>query len=56
MQNGNWVDGHSDNKINGTDNWSTTCASDMCLYLLDHPELGSQFYDGCAQAVEMDRG
>ena len=38
MQNGNWVDGHSDNWINGTTNWSATCASDMCLYMLDHPD------------------
>jgi hypothetical protein len=37
MQNGNWVDGHSDVKINGTNNWSTTCGSDMCLYLLENP-------------------
>ena len=43
MQNGNWVDGHSDVKINGTDNWSTTCASDMCLYLLDHPGWDPNF-------------
>ena len=43
MQNGNWVDGHSDVKINGTGNWSTTCASDMCLYLLDHPSWDPNF-------------
>ena len=43
MQNGNWVDGHSDVKINGTDNRSTTCASDMCLYLLDHPSWDPNF-------------
>jgi hypothetical protein len=43
MQNGNWVDGHSDVKLNGTNNWSTTCGSDMCLYLLDHPEWDPHF-------------
>ena len=43
MQNGNWVDGHSDVKINGTDNRSATCASDMCLYLLDHPSWDPNF-------------
>ena len=43
MQNGNWVDGHSDVKINGTGNWSATCASDMCLYLFEHPEWDPNF-------------
>ena len=43
MQNGNWVDGHSDVNINGTNNWSTTCASDMCLYLLEHPTWDTNF-------------
>ena len=43
MQNGNWVDGHSDVRINGTGNWSTTCASDMCLYLLEHPGWDTNF-------------
>jgi hypothetical protein len=43
MQNGNWVDGHSDNYINGTNNWSNTCASDMCLYMLSHPDWDPDF-------------
>ena len=43
MQNGNWVDGHSDVKINGTENRSTTCGSDMCLYLFDHPDWDPDF-------------
>jgi O-glycosyl hydrolase len=43
MQNGNWVDGHSDVKIQGTNNWSTTCGSDMCLYLLEHPTWDTNF-------------
>lgn len=43
MQNGNWVDGHSDVGIQGTNNWSTTCASDMCLYLLEHPAWDTNF-------------
>ncbi len=43
MQNGNWVDGHSDVNINGTNNWSTTCASDMCFYLLEHPAWDTNF-------------
>jgi hypothetical protein len=43
MQNGNWVDGHSDNYINGTNNWSNTSASDMCLYLLDNPDWDPNF-------------
>jgi hypothetical protein len=43
MQNGNWVDGHSDVKINGNTNLSTTCASDMCLYLLDYPGWDPNF-------------
>jgi hypothetical protein len=43
MQNGNWVDGHSDNHIDGTNNWSNTCASDMCLYMLDHPDWDPNF-------------
>jgi hypothetical protein len=43
MQNGNWVDGHSDVKIQGTNNWSTTCGSDICLYLLEHPTWDTNF-------------
>jgi len=43
MQNGNWVDGHSDVKFNGTGNWSATCASDMCLYLFDNPGWDPNF-------------
>ena len=46
MQNGNWVDGHSDNKPAvgmETAYWSTTCGSDMCLYLLDHPGWDTNF-------------
>ncbi len=37
MRNGRWVDGHSDTWIDGNTNLSTTCASDMCLYLFDNP-------------------
>ena len=46
MQNGNWVDGHSDIKPAvgmETAYWSTTCGSDMCLYLLDHPGWDTNF-------------
>ena len=43
MQNGKWVDGHSDVKFDGTGNLSTTCAGDMCLYLLDHPDWDPDF-------------
>jgi len=43
MKNGNWVDGHSDTRIDGTGNLSTTCASDMCLYLLEHPGWDPDF-------------
>ena len=43
MQNGNWVDGHSDVGINGTNNWSATCASDMCLYMLENPDWAPNF-------------
>ena len=43
MQNGNWVDGHSDVKIQGANNWSTTCGSDMCLYMLEHPSWDPNF-------------
>jgi len=43
MQNGNWVDGHSDVRYNGTENLSATCASDMCLYLFEHPDWDPDF-------------
>lgn len=43
MQNGNWVDGHSDVHIDGTDNLSATCAGDMALYLLEHPRWDPDF-------------
>jgi len=43
MLNGNWVDGHSDNFINGTDNWSNTAKSNMNLYLLDNPDFDPNF-------------
>jgi hypothetical protein len=43
MQNGNWVDGHSDNYIDGTGNWSNTTKSNMNLYLLDHPDFDPNF-------------
>lgn len=43
MQNGNWVDGHSDVRIDGKTNWSNTCKSNMNLYLLDHPDFDPNF-------------
>lgn len=43
MQNGNWVDGHSDNYIDGNTNWSNTCKSNMNLYLLDNPAFDPNF-------------
>jgi len=39
MQNGLWVDGHSDNFITGTGNLSNMSASNACLYLLEHPDF-----------------
>lgn len=52
MQNGNWVDAHSDIQINGTNNWSTTCASDMCLYLLDNPSWDPDFLTDVPKLLE----
>jgi uncharacterized membrane protein YgcG len=43
MQNGNWVDGHSDVHIDGNTNWSNTAKSNMNLYLLDNPDFDSNF-------------
>ena len=43
VQNGKWVDGHSDVKFDGNSNLSTTDGSDMCLYLLDHPGWDASF-------------
>ena len=43
MQNGNWVDGHSDVHIDGTTNWSNTTKSNMNLYLLDNPDFDPNF-------------
>ena len=43
MQNGNWVDGHSDVRIDGNTNWSNTTKSNMNLYLLDHPDFDPNF-------------
>lgn len=43
MQNGNWVDGHSDVNIDGNTNWSNTCKSNMSLYLLDNPAFDPNF-------------
>jgi hypothetical protein len=43
MQNGNWVDGHSDNYIDGTSNWENTAKSNMNLYLLDNPSFDPNF-------------
>jgi len=43
MVNGNWVDGHSDNFIDGTTNWSNTTKSNMNLYLLDNPDFDPDF-------------
>jgi hypothetical protein len=52
MQNGNWVDGHSDVGINGTNNWSTTCASDMCLYLFDNPGWDPNFRTNAFRLIQ----
>lgn len=43
MQNGKWVDGHSDNYFDGSMNLSTNCANDIALYLLDHPDWDPNF-------------
>jgi hypothetical protein len=43
MANGRWVDGHSDVHIDGNTNLSTTCGSDMALYLFDHPDWDPDF-------------
>jgi hypothetical protein len=43
MQNGNWVDGHSDVFIDGNTNWSNTTKSNMNLYLLDNPDFDPNF-------------
>jgi len=43
MQNGNWVDGHSDVSIDGNTNWSNTTKSNMNLYLLDNPDFDPNF-------------
>ena len=43
MQNGNWVDGHSDVHIDGNTNWSNTTKSNMNLYLLDNPDFDPNF-------------
>ena len=43
MQNGNWVDGHSDVHIDGNTNWSNTSKSNINLYLLDNPNFDPNF-------------
>ena len=43
MRNGNWVDGHSDVRIDGVTNWSNTSKSNLTLYLLDHPDFDPNF-------------
>jgi hypothetical protein len=43
MQNGNWVDGHSDVHIDGNTNWSNTAKSNMTLYLVDNPSFDPNF-------------
>ncbi len=39
LQNGLWVDGHTDNLIKGTGNLSNMSASNAALYISDHPEF-----------------
>jgi len=39
MRNGLWVDGHTDNRITGTDNLSNMSASNAGLYISDNPEF-----------------
>ena len=43
MQNGNWVDAHSDVFIDGNTNWSNTTKSNMNLYLLENPDFDPNF-------------
>jgi hypothetical protein len=43
MVNGKWVDGHSDNYIDGNTNLSNTSKSNMNLYLLDNPTFDPNF-------------
>jgi hypothetical protein len=43
MKNGLWVDGHSDVFIDGTDDLSNTCKSNMNLYLMDNPSFDPDF-------------
>ncbi|MBS1736103.1 MAG: hypothetical protein JSS98_05785 [Bacteroidetes bacterium] len=43
MQNGLWVDGHTDNLITGTGNLSNMSASNAGLYLSDHPEFDPEW-------------
>ena len=52
MRNGNWVDGHSDVGINGTNNWSATCASDMCLYEFDNPTWDPDFQTNALKLIK----
>ncbi len=43
MQNGLWVDGHTDNLTIGTGNLSNMSASNAGLYLSDHPEFDPEW-------------
>lgn len=43
MQNGLWVDGHTDNLTAGTRNLSNMSASNASLYLSDHPEFDPEW-------------
>ena len=43
MQNGNWVDGHSDVLISGTSNKSNTGKSNMNLYILNNPSFDANW-------------
>ena len=52
MRNGKWVDGHSDTYFDGTNNLSTTCASDMCLYLLQNPGWDPDFMEDVPRLLE----
>lgn len=52
MQNGNWVDGHSDVRIDGTTNWSNTTKSNMNLYLFDNPDFDPNFLNDVAKLLQ----
>jgi hypothetical protein len=52
MQNGNWVDGHSDVFIDGNTNWSNTTKSNMNLYLLDNPDFDPNFMNDVPKLLQ----